>query len=156
NSGTWAMSANPFLRISADGHVRYLEWKDGRAIEQAVPAIVPDATSESAEPAASPRPFQAAVSAVKKFLPKPPKAERHRLILLLQGALAIAVGIATLVVSIVQGSTAGWRVLVTAFGGYGLIDGALSLVDSRGERPVLRIFTRLRGVASLLLALVVF
>src|SRR5262249_31094342 len=33
NSGSWTGPRNPFLRISPDGHVRYLEWKDGRAIE---------------------------------------------------------------------------------------------------------------------------
>ena len=46
--------------------------------------------------------------------------------------------------------------LVTAFGGYALIDGVLSLVGSSSERPVMRILDRLRGIASLLLALVIF
>jgi UDP-2,3-diacylglucosamine pyrophosphatase LpxH/uncharacterized membrane protein HdeD (DUF308 family) len=156
NSGSWAGPGNPFLRISPDGHVRYLDWKDGRAVEQAVPVVVGEATSGDAKPAASPRPFKAAVSAAKKFFPKPLKVEPNRLILLAQGLLALGIGIATLTVSIGQGSTAGWSVLVTAFGAYALLDGVLSLLGSSGERPVKRILSRLRGIASLLLALVVF
>jgi UDP-2,3-diacylglucosamine pyrophosphatase LpxH/uncharacterized membrane protein HdeD (DUF308 family) len=157
NSGTWVRSESPFLRISADGHVRYLEWKDGRAIEQAVPVILPDEKSKEAEsPAAPPRPFTAAIAAAKKFFPQPLKAQRNRLILLFQGVLALAVGVATLVVSIRQGSSEGWKVLVAAFGGYALIDGALSLLSSSGERPVMRIITRLRGLTSLVLALLMF
>jgi UDP-2,3-diacylglucosamine pyrophosphatase LpxH/uncharacterized membrane protein HdeD (DUF308 family) len=156
NSGSWARSENPFLRISADGHVRYLQWKDGRAVEETVPAIVPDAPSEKAGTPTSPRPFQAAIAAAKKFFPKPMKAERNRLILLVQGALALAVGIATLAISISRGSAAGWGLLSAAFGAYAVIDGALSLVGSSSERPVMRMLARLRGIASLLLAVVIF
>ena len=66
-----------------------------------------------------------------------------------------ALGVGVLSVSVGQGSSAGWRVLVTAFGVYALLDGAMSLVGASREQPVRRLLSRVRGVASLLLGLVV-
>lgn len=155
NSGSWVGPRNPFLRISADGHIRYLEWKDGRAREEEMPVVLPDVAPEVAAPRAAQSPFEAARSAARTLFPRPTKPDRARWGLLVQGVLALALGLATLTVSIGQGSTAGWRVLVTAFGIYALIDGATSLLGATRERPIKRLLSRLRGVASLLLGLVV-
>src|SRR5690606_21977654 len=72
-----------------------------------------------------------------------------------QGALAISVGAGVLTISVGQGSAAGWRLLVSAFAAYALVDGALSLLGASREPPVRRLLSRVRGVASLLLGLVV-
>ena len=149
NSGSWLGPRNAFLRISPEGDVRYLEWKDHRAVERAMPVVLPD----SAPP--PPNPFGAALSAVKTLFPRPKKPERSRWVLIAQGALALAVGIAALTVSIGQGTSAGWRLLVSAFGAYALLDGAMSLVGASREPPVKRLLSRVRGAASLLLGVVV-
>jgi UDP-2,3-diacylglucosamine pyrophosphatase LpxH/uncharacterized membrane protein HdeD (DUF308 family) len=154
NSGSWTGRRNSFLRISPDGEVRHLEWKDGRAVEHAMPVVLPDARP-SDEAAAKKNPFTAAVSAARTLLPRPTKPERSRWILIAQGALALALGAATLTVSVGQGSSAGWRLLVSAFGAYAVLDGAMSLLGASRERPVKRLLSRVRGVASLLLGLVV-
>ena len=153
NSGSWTGPKNPFLRISPDGHVRYFEWKDRAALEGEMPVVVPDLRPGAAPPA--PRPFHAALVAVRTLFPRPTKPERSRWVLLIQGVLALALGVAALTVSIGQGSVAGWRVLVTAFGVYALVDGVMSLVAGTREQPVKRLLSRLRGVASILLGLVV-
>lgn len=154
NSGSWTGPLNHFLRISPDGHVRHLEWKSGRAIEHEMPVVAPD-EPRRAEPSAVKNPFQSAMFAVKTLFPRPKKPEPARWILLAQGALAFALGIGTLSVSIGQGTTAGWRVLVTAFGLYALVDGVISLMAARPEAPIKRLFSRLRGAAGILLGLVV-
>lgn len=154
NSGSWLGPGNPFLRISPDGDVRYLEWQDGRAVERAMPVVLVDGRPSRKRPAAH-DPFGAAAAAARTLFPRPTKPERSRWVLLAQGTLALAVGIAALTVSVGQESSSGWRVLVTAFGVYALLDGLLSLVDSVRGEPLRRIFSRVRGVAGLLLGLVV-
>jgi uncharacterized membrane protein HdeD (DUF308 family) len=154
NSGSWTGPRNPFLRISSEGHVRYLEWKDRHAIEHEVPEIVHVVGPREAAAAAH-NPFQAAVGAVRTFFPKPTMPARPRWILMLQGVLALALGIATLKISIGQGSTAGWRVLVTAFGVYCIVDGILSIVGGSSAQPIKRLLARIRGAASLLIGVVV-
>jgi UDP-2,3-diacylglucosamine pyrophosphatase LpxH/uncharacterized membrane protein HdeD (DUF308 family) len=154
NSGSWTGPRNPFLRISPDGEVRYLEWKAGGALQQAMPVVLPDAVPGSARPAAK-NPFGAAVSAARTLFPRPTKPGRARWVLLAQGALALALGIATLTITLGRGSSAGWRLLVTAFGAYALLDGAMSLLVAQREPPLKRLFSRVRGAAGLLLGLVV-
>jgi uncharacterized membrane protein HdeD (DUF308 family) len=89
------------------------------------------------------------------LFPRPTKPGRSRWVLIAQGLLALALGIGALAVSVGHGSTAGWRVLVTGFGAYALLDGAMSLVGASREPPVKRLLSRVRGAASLLLGLVV-
>ncbi|WP_437641380.1 metallophosphoesterase [Sorangium sp. So ce854] len=154
NSGSWAGPINSFLRISPDGHVRYLEWKDGRAVERAMPAVL-----APAEPGRAPKPAKnpvaAARSAVKTLFPRPTRPERSRWILIAQGLLAISVGAGALTISVGHGASAGWRLLVSAFAAYALIDGALSLLGATREPPVRRLLSLVRGVASVLLGLLV-
>ncbi|WP_437282773.1 metallophosphoesterase [Sorangium sp. So ce375] len=152
NSGSWTGPRNSFLRISPDGHVRYLEWKDGRAVEREMPVVLPDAAPRRSPSA---NPVTAAISAVRTLFPRPTRPERSRWILLAQGALAISLGAGALTISVAQGSSAGWRLLVSAFAAYALIDGALSLLGAPREPPVRRLLSRVRGVASVLLGLVV-
>lgn len=154
NSGSWAGPLNSFLRISPDGHVRHLEWKDGRAIERAMPVVLPEAEPGRSPPATK-NPFGAAVSAARTLFPKPSRPDRSRWILVIQGALAISVGIGTLTISVGQGSSAGWNLLVSAFGVYALLDGAISLLSASREPPIKRLLSRVRGVTSVLLGLVV-
>jgi uncharacterized membrane protein HdeD (DUF308 family)/UDP-2,3-diacylglucosamine pyrophosphatase LpxH len=154
NSGSWIGQKSPFLRISPDGEVRHFEWSEGRAVERAMPVVLPDTTPDRTPPAAQ-NPFEGAVSAVRTLFPRPKKPERSRWILIVQGALALAVGLGVLTVSVGQGSSAGWRLLVTCFGAYALLDGAMSLLGASREQPVKRLLSRARGVASLLLGLVV-
>ncbi|WP_437738066.1 metallophosphoesterase [Sorangium sp. So ce1335] len=154
NSGAWAGPLNSFLRISPDGHVRYLEWKDGRAVEREMPVVLP-----GAKPGGAPRPAKnpvaAARSAVRALFPRPTRPERSRWILIAQGALAISVGAGALTISVGHGASAGWRLLVSAFAAYALLDGALSLVGASREPPVRRLLSLVRGVASVLLGLLV-
>jgi UDP-2,3-diacylglucosamine pyrophosphatase LpxH/uncharacterized membrane protein HdeD (DUF308 family) len=154
NSGSWTGSRNAFLRISPDGEVRFLEWKERRAIEHRTPLVLPDREPDAA-PRARKNPFGAAMSAVRTLFPRPKKPERSRWALIAQGALALALGLGTLTVTVGQGSTAGWRLLVSAFGAYALLDGVLSLLGASREQPLKRILSRVRGVSSLLLGLVV-
>lgn len=154
NSGSWTGPLNPFLRISPDGDVRYLEWKDGRAVEREMPLVLPDAEPDAA-PRATKNPVTSAISAARTLFPKPARPERSRWVLIAQGALAISVGVGALTISVGQGSSAGWRLLVSAFAAYALIDGALSLLSASREPPVRRLLSLVRGVASLLLGLVV-
>jgi UDP-2,3-diacylglucosamine pyrophosphatase LpxH/uncharacterized membrane protein HdeD (DUF308 family) len=153
NSGSWMGPRNPFLRISPDGHVTYFEWKGKRAVEHEMPVVIPDTKPEA--PAVAARPFDTAISAARKLFPKPTKPERARWVLILQGAIALALGIATLTVSFGRGSAAGWRLLVTAFAAYALIDGMASLVSAPREQPAKTTLSRVRGVVSILLGLVV-
>jgi uncharacterized membrane protein HdeD (DUF308 family) len=154
NSGSWTGPVNSFLRISPDGHVRHLDWKEGRAIEHGAPVVLSDAKPDRA-PSAAKNPFSAAVSSVRTFFPKAQKRERSRWVLVLQGTLAIAVGVGAVVVSVGEGSSAGLRLLASAFGCFALLDGALSLWGASREQPVKRLLYRARGGASLLLGLVV-
>ncbi|MFT3773630.1 MAG: metallophosphoesterase [Minicystis sp.] len=154
NSGSWAGRLNSFLRISPDGHVRRFEWKDGRAVEHELPVVLADAPPERA-PTPPKNPITAAVSAARTLFPRQGKPEPSRLVLVAQGVLAIAVGIGAMTLTVGQGATAGWRLLVTAFGVYALIDGALSLLGASREQPVRRLLSHARGVASILLGLVV-
>jgi uncharacterized membrane protein HdeD (DUF308 family) len=154
NSGSWTGPRNTFLRISPDGHVRYLEWEDGRAIEREIPVVLPDEGPGRA-PVAPGNPVTKAISAARTLFPKPTRPERSRWVLLAQGALAISVGAGVLTISVGQGSAAGWRLLVSAFAAYALVDGALSLLGAPREPPARRLLAQVRGVASLLLGLVV-
>jgi UDP-2,3-diacylglucosamine pyrophosphatase LpxH/uncharacterized membrane protein HdeD (DUF308 family) len=154
NSGTWVGSRSPYLRISADGDIRYHEWKDDRPVECEMPVVL-----EEGEPARETRrstnPFRGALSAGRKLFPKPIRPQRARWVLIVQGALALALGIGALAVSIGKGSSAGWRLLVTAFGAYALLDGVISLLGPSRMQPVKRLLSRVRGAASILLGLVV-
>ncbi len=154
NSGSWTGPVNSFLRISPDGHVRHLEWKDGRAIERAMPLVLPDAKPDRV-PAVAKNPFGAAISAARTFFPKPAKLERSRWVLLIQGALALSLGVFALMIAVGQGSSAAWRLLASAFGAYALLDGVMSLVGASREQPIKRLLSWVRGVAGLLLGLVV-
>lgn len=154
NSGSWTGPSNPFLRISPDGHVRHLEWCDGRALERDMPLVLPDASPDQSRARAK-NPFKVAASAARTFFPKPEKPDRARWFLLLQGGLAIGVGVGALVASASRGSAAGLQILVSAFGIYALIDGLLSLLSARREQPVKRLLQRVRGAASILLGFVV-
>src|SRR5262249_39638594 len=40
NSGSWTGHLNSFLRISPEGEVRFLDWRDGRAAELEMPIVV--------------------------------------------------------------------------------------------------------------------
>jgi|GEM_PF-334063 len=155
NSGSWAGSRNQFLRISPDGHVRYFEWKDGRGVELEMPAVVSDSTKSSGRRAPVRHPFEVPLAAVRTLFPRPRKPERSRWVLLLQGALALALGIAALRIAFAEGSAEGLRLLVTAFGVYALVDGALSLIGASRETALRRLLFRVRGVAGILLGLVV-
>ncbi|XXX82206.1 UDP-2,3-diacylglucosamine diphosphatase [Sorangium sp. So ce134] len=154
NSGSWTGPRNSFLRISPDGHVRYLEWKDGREIEREMPVVRPEARPGRA-PKAMENPVTSALSAARTLFPKPTRPERSRWVLIAQGALALSVGAGALTISVGQGSSAGWRLLVSAFAAYALADGALSLLGASREPPVRRLLSLVRGVASLLLGLLV-
>jgi UDP-2,3-diacylglucosamine pyrophosphatase LpxH/uncharacterized membrane protein HdeD (DUF308 family) len=154
NSGSWTGPCNTYLRISPEGEVGCFEWKDGGAIPRAMPVVLPDATSRGA-PVEKKSPFGAAAAAARTLFPRPTKPSRSRWALLTQGALALALGLGTLTVSIGRGSTAGWRLLVTAFGTYALLDGAVSLIGAAREQPVARLLSQVRGVIGLLVGLVV-
>jgi UDP-2,3-diacylglucosamine pyrophosphatase LpxH/uncharacterized membrane protein HdeD (DUF308 family) len=150
NSGTWIGPRNTYLRISPDGDIRYHEWKDDRPIGREMPVVL-----EEGEPAREKKrttnPFSAALSAGRRLFPKPTKPQRTRWLLIVQGTLALSLGIGALALSMGTGSSAGWRLLVTAFGAYALLDGLLSLL---GPSRV-RLLSRVRGVASILLGIVV-
>jgi UDP-2,3-diacylglucosamine pyrophosphatase LpxH len=154
NSGSWIGPANPFLRISPDGHVRHFEWQEGRAVEREAPIVLPDERPERKREAAE-NPFRAAITAARILFPRPTRPERSRWALVLQGALALTVGLAALAISVERGATAGWRLLVAAFAAYALLDGAVSLIFASREQPTRRLLSRVRGVASLLLGVVV-
>ena len=154
NSGSWVGPRNAFLRISPGGEVRYFEWKDGCAVASEMPVVLPDARPDRAPPPVK-NPFSTAVAAARTLFPRPTKPDRSRWALLAQGVLALALGIGALTVTVGQGSTAGWRLLVTAFGVYALLDGAVSLLGARREPPVKRLLSRARGAAGLLLGVVV-
>ena len=153
NSGSWAGRRNDFLRISPEGQVRYFEWKEGHGVEREMPAVVADA--KPAPIKAARHPFEAPMAAVRTLFPRPKKPERSRWVLLLQGALALAVGIAALRLAFIEGHAEGLHLLVTAFGVYALVDGALSLYGASREQPLRRLLFRVRGVAGILLGLVV-
>ncbi|HVH45179.1 MAG TPA: UDP-2,3-diacylglucosamine diphosphatase, partial [Labilithrix sp.] len=155
NSGSWVGSSNCFLRVSPDGHVRYFEWKDGRGVELEMPVVVSDAKPACGSKVAAKHPFEVPLAAVRTLFPRPKKPERSRWVLLAQGALALALGIAALRVTITEGSSEGLHLLVTAFGVYALLDGALSLYGASREQPLRRLLFRVRGLAGLLLGLVV-
>lgn len=149
NSGSWTGTKNSFLRIAPDGHVRHLEWKDGHAVEQEMPVVF-------SQKKTSKNPFEAAVTTVRTFFPKPAKPERSRWVLIVQGVIAFAVGAGALWVSTGEnGWRSGLRFLVSAFAAYALVDGALSLYGAQREQPMKRLLYRIRGIASLLLGLVV-
>ncbi len=154
NSGSWVGRRNPFLRISPEGDVRYLEWEKGRASERVMPLVLPPG-----KPGRMPRPpvnpFDAAVAAARTLFPRPRKPEQARAWLIVQGVLALAVGLGALALSLHEGPAAGWRMLVSAFGAYALLDGGLSLVSSFREPPWKRLLSRVRGVASFLLGVIV-
>jgi UDP-2,3-diacylglucosamine pyrophosphatase LpxH/uncharacterized membrane protein HdeD (DUF308 family) len=154
NSGSWTGRENPFLRISPDGEVRHFTWNEGRAVERAAPIVLPDA-GPAVAPVAPRNPVAAAVSAARTLFPRPTKPERSRWVLIAQGALALALGLGALTVTVGQGSSAGWRLLVTAFGAYALLDGAISILGASRQAPLERLLSRVRGAASLLLGLVV-
>ncbi len=154
NSGSWIGARNTFLRISPSGEVRHFEWKDGAAAQRAMPVVLPDAPEGRPE-VKKKRPFEAAAAAARTLFPRPTKPSRARWVLLVQGALALALGLGTLAISIGRGSTAGWRVLVTAFGVYALLDGTMSLLGAAREAPVARLLARVRGAVGLLVGLVV-
>jgi uncharacterized membrane protein HdeD (DUF308 family) len=153
NSGTWIGSRNAYLRISPDGAVRYHEWKDG-PVEREMPVVLEEGQL-ARETSRRTNPFRAALTAGRKLFPKPTKPQRSRWVLIIQGTLALALGIATLGVSFGQGSSEAWRLLVTAFGAYALLDGVLSLLAASRQPPVKRLLSRVRGTASILLGLVV-
>jgi UDP-2,3-diacylglucosamine pyrophosphatase LpxH/uncharacterized membrane protein HdeD (DUF308 family) len=155
NSGSWTGPRNCFLRITPQGDVRYLEWKDGRAVEREVPVVVPD-VPPALTPSAAKHPFEAPLAAVRTLFPRPRKPERSRAILIAQGVLALALGIGTLAVTVTEGTPAGLRLLVQAFGAYAMLDGLLALVGASREKPFRRLLSRIRGVAAILLGLLVF
>jgi uncharacterized membrane protein HdeD (DUF308 family) len=150
NSGTWIGPKSSFLRLSRDGDARCFEWKEGRAVELAMPVVLADAAAPKAKD-----PFGAAVSAARKLFPRPPPPERSRWVLVVQGAVALVLGVWAATVSLGQGSSAGWRLLVTAFGAYALLDGAMSLLSASREAPLRRLLSRVRGATSLVLGAVV-
>jgi UDP-2,3-diacylglucosamine pyrophosphatase LpxH/uncharacterized membrane protein HdeD (DUF308 family) len=154
NSGSWAGRANTLLRISPRGEVRYLEWTSGRAVRHPMPVVLPEPRACATPPPLA-NPFDAAASAARLLFPRPTKPDRSRWVLIGQGAIAIAVAVGVLTVSVGRGSPAGWRVLVSTFGGYALLDGAMSLVGASRARPLQRLLSRVRGVVSVLLGLVV-
>lgn len=175
NSGSWAGRSNQFLRISPDGHVRYFEWRDGRAVEGAVPLVLPEAGSATVAGTRPANPLRAAVSAAKEFVPlrskpapsrsKPTpsrsrstpsrsKSTPSRAMLLAEGALAVAVGIGVLVLSRHLGAEAGYRALIAAFAAYAVLAGAVSIALAGRERPLRRALSWARGGASILLGLV--
>jgi UDP-2,3-diacylglucosamine pyrophosphatase LpxH/uncharacterized membrane protein HdeD (DUF308 family) len=155
NSGSWAGAKNSFLRIGPDGFVRYLEWVKGRAVEHAMPVVVAEASRARTTRVLAKHPFEVPLAAVRTLFPRPRKPERARLALLAQGVLALALGIGTLFIGISKGSTEGLRLLVTTFGVYALVDGALSLASAFRETPLRAILFRVRGVAGFILGIVV-
>lgn len=154
NSGTWVGSRNAYLRISPDGDIRYHEWQGDRPVEREMPVVL-----EEGEPARETKrtknPFRAALSAGRKLFPKPIKPQRSRWVLIVQGMLALALGVGALGISIGKGPSAGWRLLVTGFGTYALLDGALSLLGPSRLQPMKRLLSRVRGAATILLGIVV-
>ena len=86
NSGSWVGPRNSFLRIDPEGHVRYFEWKGGRAVEHEEPLVRGDAEPEG-------NPLKKAAASVHLLFPRPIRPERSRLILMGQGALALGLGL---------------------------------------------------------------
>ena len=154
NSGSWTGPLNTYLRISPDGEVGHFTWQDGRAVARAMPVVLAD-VAPGRVPTRKRDPIGAALSAARTLFPRPTKPSPARWILLAQGALALTLGLGTLTISIGRGSPAGWRLLVTSFGVYALIDGAVSLVGSAREQSVRRLLSRVRGAVGVLLGLVV-
>lgn len=155
NSGSWVGPNNTFLRISPDGHVRYFHWKEGRDVELAMPVVVSDVKPAPVSKPAPKHLLEAPVAALKTLFPRPKKPERSRLVLLAQGALAVALGIVSFNVTLTRGANESLRLLVTAFGVYALLDGALSLFGALREQALRRLLSVVRGTASILLGLVI-
>jgi UDP-2,3-diacylglucosamine pyrophosphatase LpxH/uncharacterized membrane protein HdeD (DUF308 family) len=147
NSGSWVGARNSFLRIDPEGHVRYLEWKDGRPIELEAPLVQPGGEGEK-------NPLRKATASVRLLFPRPTTPGRSRIILIGQGALALGLGLWAFSLSIAYGRTAALSFLVFAFGSYVLVDGALSLLGASHQQSVRRLIDRLRGSLSILLGLV--
>ncbi len=166
NSGSWNGPKNCFLRLSPDGAIGYFEWKERRALEHAMPVIVREGPDEEriargsrrsrSYPSVTERPIAAARQALRTLFPRPQRPERSRWVLLAQGAAALVAGVLSLTISVSRGTTEGLRLLVLLFGGYAVLDGVLSLAGAAREPPLKRLLYRIRGVASLLLGLVVF
>ncbi len=156
NSGSWTGPRNAYLRIAPDGEVRHFEWRDGLPVERPMPVVLPDAPASGPPEAAGAKdPIGTALAAARTLFPRPKKPERSRWILLVQGALALALGLGTLSITVGQGSAAGWRLLVSAFGVYALLDGAVSLLGAARAPPVDRLLARVRGAIGLLVGVVV-
>lgn len=154
NSGTWVGPRNWYLRLSPDGGIRYHEWKEGRPVERETPVVLEE-EAPARETRRTKNPFRAALSAGRKLFPKPTRPQRARWVLIVQGTIALALGVAVLAVTLGRGSSAGWQLLVTAFGAYALLDGALSLLGPSRAQPVKRLLSRVRGAATILVGLVV-
>ena len=149
NSGSWTGERNSFLRIDAEGHVRHFEWREGRALEVAPVELLADPKKPS-------NPFRVATRALKALFPRPTPPPLSRAFQLLQGAVRCSLGLGAVWIA----QTAGWqtalRLLVLAFGAYVVVDGALVLLAARREpQTTKRLLDRIRGVAGVVLGLVV-
>jgi uncharacterized membrane protein HdeD (DUF308 family)/UDP-2,3-diacylglucosamine pyrophosphatase LpxH len=149
NSGSWVGAHNSFLRVDPEGHVRYFEWKEGHAFEQAAPRVLPEKERPETK-----NPLKKAAASVRQLFPRPTPPERSRLILMAQGALALGVGIWGLFLTLTSGRQSALSSLILAFGVYSVIDGVLSLRAAAQQQRVKRYIDRMRGAVSIFLGLV--
>lgn len=147
NSGTWTGARNSFLRIDAEGHVRYLEWKDGQPIELGAPLVRPEDKEKK-------NPLKKASETVHLLFPRPTRPDEPRLLIMGQGALALGPGLWAFYLSFSEGLSAALSFLITAFGLYALASGALNLLGASREAYFRRLIARTVGTLSMLLGLV--
>jgi uncharacterized membrane protein HdeD (DUF308 family)/UDP-2,3-diacylglucosamine pyrophosphatase LpxH len=147
NSGSWVGSQNSYLRIDPEGHVRYFAWKEGRAVEQQAPRVLPEIEVKK-------DPVKKALASVRLLFPRPTPPERSRLSIMAQGVLALGLGLWAFFRAHTQGRAFALSTLIWAFGVYCLVDGGLSLLAASRQQPVKRVIDRLRGSVSILLGLV--
>jgi UDP-2,3-diacylglucosamine pyrophosphatase LpxH len=86
NSGTWVGSTPSFLRIDPEGHVRYFEWNQGRAVEHQARSVLPDGEPEK-------NVVKKAMASLRLLFPRPTPPERSRLLMMAEGALALGLGV---------------------------------------------------------------
>jgi hypothetical protein len=156
NSGSWVGKNNQFLRVAPDGHVRYFEWRQGRAIEKAMPVVLSEAEPEKKRGFARVKTnsVNVAMKAAKTVIPGLERPTRARTALFAEGLLALLVGARVLWVTRDLGVRAGMRVLVLAFSAYAIADGILSFIFAKREAPVRRVLSWVRGGASVLFGLI--
>lgn len=150
NSGTWTAPFNPYLRISEAGEVSYFHWEDGREVPRPMPvAHEAPGPKKLLVPAGQKAVVDNVIDGLE-HLWRQRKKERARWVQVLQGLLAVAVGVVAFA-SLEQGL----GLLLLLFAAYVSFDGVLALLAARASRwRILKKLQVVRGVVSLSLGAV--